>query len=145
MNDDEEERIRRACERLVARYSIKADLGAADEAADCYSVDGVLEIAGKRYAGRDVIRGRVVDAPEGQVSRHITSNILIDVISPDTAVGNAYVALYRGQKPAGSNAALPMGLPLLIGYYEDRYVRTKDGWRFAHRKLNVDFRRESAA
>jgi hypothetical protein len=30
--------------------------------------------------------------------------------------------------------------PAAVGHYEDRFLRTAEGWRFARRKLHLAFR-----
>ena len=143
MDQNHEERIRRACERLVFEYSHHADFGAAEAAAGCYLPDGRLEIDGRQFAGRAAIRQRLSDMPGDQLSRHFCTNVVIEVIDDSHAEGTAYVLLYRGRRTGGQPGPIAMDLPLLIGHYEDRFVRSDEGWRFAARTLNVTFRRES--
>lgn len=143
MDQNQVERIRRACERLVFVYSRNADFGAAEAAAGCYVPDGRLEIDGRQFAGRAAIQLRLSDMPADQVSRHFCTNVVIDVIDADRAEGTAYVVLYRGRRAEAQSGPLAMGPPLLVGHYEDQFVRSDEGWRFAARTLNVTFRRES--
>lgn len=142
MDQNQEERIRRACERLMFAYSRNADFGAAEAAAGCYVPDGRLEIDGRQFAGRAAIQQRLSDMPADQVSRHFCANFVIEVIDENHAKGTAYVILYRGRRTEGQSGPVAMDLPLLVGHYEDQFVRSDEGWRFAARTLNVTFRRE---
>jgi hypothetical protein len=36
----------------------------------------------------------------------------------------------------------PLTGPAMVGAYRDRFRRTRDGWRFAHRTLEVTFARK---
>ena len=80
---------------------------------------------------------------EGRKSRHVSSNIAVDVTGPDEATGLSYFTLYRhvGHKPRVPDLD---GQPVILGQYTDRFVRTADGWRIAHRRADVGFVRRSA-
>lgn len=134
----------RACERLVARYSIAADFGDIDTAIAQYAEHGRLTVAGKTYEGRDAIRKRLADQPAGQISRHLVSCVLVDVLGAERARGWAYVAIYRGTAVGGTPAVpMPIDLPFLVGHYEDSFILTSDGWRFDERRLVTTFRRSA--
>ena len=59
------------------------------------------------------------------------------------ASGTCYLTLYRGIRH--ENGPLPLESPFLVGHYEDRFVRTPDGWKFALRKLKTTFRSGAAS
>lgn len=130
-----------ACARLVAGYALAADFGDLDAAAGCYVPDGRLTIAGQTHEGREAIRERLADQPQDQVSRHLMGTIVVDLLSPTEARGRCYLALYRGAREPGTGGPLPSEAPFLVGHYDDRFVLTADGWRFAERKLTTTFRR----
>lgn len=136
--------VERACERLVARYTFAADFGDIDTAVAQYAENGSLTVAGKTYEGRDAIRKRLADQPAGQISRHLVSSVLVDVLGAESARGRAYVAIYRGTALGGAPAGpLPIDLPFLVGHYEDSFVLTSDGWRFGERTLVTTFRKSA--
>ena len=142
ISDGERLAAEHACNRLVMQYAIAADTGEFDRAADCYVPDGRLTIAGKTHAGRAAIRTRLAHQPADQVSRHVVSNVLIDVIDSSNARGCAYVTIYRGtRRDARGAGPLPLDAPFLVGMYDDRYVNTSDGWRLSERTLVTTFRR----
>lgn len=130
-----------ACAKLVASYAVAADFGDLDAAAGCYVPDGRLTIAGKTHAGREAIRARLADQPQDQVSRHLMGTIVIDLLSPTEARGRCYLALFRGVRQPGAGGPLPAEAPFLVGHYDDRFVLTADGWRFAERTLTTTFRK----
>lgn len=133
--------IEAACRRLVYRYCALADAGRADEAAALYAPDGVLEIAGARFVGREAIERRLASAPPRQVSRHVCANLIVDPVSDREAQGSAYLLLFRDD-PARPDAGPT--LPLLVGEYEDAFVR-EDGqaWMFKSRSLKTTFRKSA--
>ena len=77
-------------------------------------------------------------------SRHVLTNIFIDVVDADHARGISYLTLYRhvGEESLSPDPITFDG-PAGVGHYEDRFVRTDHGWRFARRKLHMAFRRAS--
>lgn len=130
-----------ACAKLVADYAIAADFGDYDAACNCYAPDGQLTIAGKTHHGRDAIRARLADQPPHQVSRHLIGTVTIARRSPTEAEGRCYLALFRGTREPGATAPLANEPPFLVGHYDDRFVLTADGWRFADRRLTTTFRK----
>jgi hypothetical protein len=78
-------------------------------------------------------------------SRHVLTNISIDVVDVDHARGITYLTLYRhiGDESLGDDPIELKG-PAAVGYYEDEFVRTADGWRIARRVLRFAFRRADA-
>lgn len=136
--------VQLACEQLAIGYARASDVGDAHQAAACFTEDGQLDMPGGRsFIGRDAIRQRLIDQPADQVSRHVLSNISIELRSPDHAVGQCYVTMYRGARTT-SAGALPLDGPYLVGQYDDEYRRTAEGWRLARRKLTTIFRRAGA-
>ena len=82
--------------------------------------------------GIDAIRGRIRTALEHlDDSQHLVGNHEIDVVG-DSATHRCYLQAQhiRAEATGGPNY-------IVAGRYEDRLVRTPDGWRIAHRTLTV--------
>jgi hypothetical protein len=135
--------IERACERLVVDYARFVDFGEASHIADLFTADGVWESGDLRMVGRDAIRAGFArrEAVARRVSRHVCTNVAVDVIGADDARGLSYLINYRHDRRDGEDAAAPApsGHPKFVGEYHDRFVRTPDGWRFAHRICGLTF------
>lgn len=67
--------------------------------------------------------------------------IIIERLSATEASGRCYLALFRGMRVPEAGGPLPAEAPFLVGHYDDRFVLTADGWRFAERTLTTTFRR----
>ena len=138
----------RACERLVIDYTHLVDFGEAARIADLFTKDGVWEAAGVRMDGQDAIRAGF-GARQGvarRTSRHLCSNVAITLVGPDEATGISYLVNYRHDSASGvAEHPAPAGLPKYVGEYHDRFVRTPDGWRIAHRRCDMAFVRAGAA
>lgn len=138
----------RACERLVIDYTHLVDFGEAARIADLFTADGVWEAEGARMEGRDAIRAGF-GARQGvtrRTSRHVCTNVAITLVGPDEATGVSYLVNYRHDSASGTaELPAPVGHPKFVGEYHDRFVRTQDGWRFAHRRCTLAFVRPRAA
>lgn len=137
--------IERECERLVTQYCHFVDHGEAARVADLFAEDGVWKSALGTMTGRDEVKAgfEVRQANERRMSRHVCNNLLIDVIDEDHAEGTVYLTLFRHDGEPGRRLS-PLEGPDMVGEYRDRFVRTKDGWRFAHREIDVSFLRSDA-
>ena len=80
---------------------------------------------------------------KGRMSRHVCNNLLIDFISETEAVGSVYITLYFHDGEPGRESSSPTDCLQKLGEYRDRFVKTKDGWRFARREMVVNFLRSS--
>lgn len=137
--------IERHCERLIADYARCVDFGEAARIADLFTVDGVWEAGDVRMDGRDAIRAGF-SRREGvtrRVSRHVCTNVAVDVVSDDEARGLCYLINYRHDRWDGEDpgAPSPAGHPKFVGEYHDRFRRTPEGWRFFHRRCTLGFMR----
>ncbi|MBW8826987.1 MAG: nuclear transport factor 2 family protein [Acidobacteria bacterium] len=135
-----------AIQRLVAIYSDGVTCGDAAAAAAVFTEDGVLHaFTGPEVVGRDAIRealggrqrrsdatgsdaGAATAPSEPGFSMQFTRFVAVD-IDGDTAIGRSYyLELSRGPDRDGVGRCS-------TGINEDRYVRTGEGWRIAHRRL----------
>jgi hypothetical protein len=133
----------RECARLITEYARRVDFGEASGIADLFTLDGVWESEGLRMEGQEAIRAGFArrEGVTRRVSRHVCTNVAIDMLSDDEAHGRCYLINYRYDRREGDDPALPApaGLPKFVGEYHDRFVRTVAGWRFAHRRCTVAF------
>jgi hypothetical protein len=125
---------------LMDRYGVVHDFGSPQEYADLFTVDGEI---GTRVKGREALieqarrdreRYSAPPGPDGKVSsimRHLISNRIVKLTGPDTAEGSCYVITVINDKQDGP-------LVMSLSRYVDRYARTKDGWRIAHRDIVLE-------
>ena len=125
---------------LMDRYGVVHDFGTAEEYADLFTADGEI---GTRTKGREALiaqakrdheRFSAAPGPDGKVSsimRHIISNRVVKLTGPDAAEGSCYVITLINDKKDGP-------LVMSMSRYVDRYARTKDGWRIAHRDIVIE-------
>ncbi|MDP3676038.1 MAG: nuclear transport factor 2 family protein [Novosphingobium sp.] len=125
---------RDAIRDLLARYTYNGDRGRVAELAACFAPDGVLEFPGTRAQGpaaiEQALRGGERDPQRTFVRHHIT-NPLIEV-EGDAATARSYFAVTSNNGPDHS------------GTYDDQLIRTGQGWRFARRRVRVDWQAASS-
>lgn len=115
----------RACTRLIALYGRLSDDGSG--VAELFAENGVLHVY-QRLEGRAAIREAGAARPPAMLTRHITTDVLVDVLDEGHARATSYVTAYV--LPAGGS---DLGLPAVVGEYEDEFERTDEGWKFASR------------
>ncbi len=138
LDEDAAAAIERACARLVL-WSIRAF----DEKewmvyAQLFTEDGVFVRANQPdepLVGREAIRDALAARPAGRLTRHLCTNIEVDVIDAEHARGFCYLLLYAGD---ASQPESPAGRPAddvqRVGEYRDTFVRTQEGWRISRRE-----------
>ena len=116
--------------RLVIEHAWRADHGHADTIHELYADDA--EVDAWTVRGQAAIRelGRqVADAPPWRTVRHVCGNMRFVKRGPDEAEGITVLTVFMVE---GDDAATT--LPYRVGEDHDRFVRTKDGWRFLRRR-----------
>ena len=129
MTDAERLAIEHACSRLIALYANYNDEGLWDDVAALYSEDGIMarpSAPDDHIVGREAILASFKARP-ARASRHLCTNIVIDVVSPVEASGKSAVALF-----------LPDKAPKL-GWFHDRFVKRDDEWLFSQRLGSLTF------
>ena len=141
MNDDQISAITRACEALSIAYARAVDFRDYDYFVTLFTEDGVLDTV-KPREGRAAIADSLTRRPDELRSRHVITNIYIDVLNEHEARGISYLTLYRHIGPESlKGEPIDFDGPAGVGHYEDRFEKTDDGWKFKRRKLHFAFRR----
>jgi hypothetical protein len=143
MDDIQRLIIERACESLVIDYAVHLDHKRPDAFAGLFTDDAHFKHPRLQDAiiGSAKIRQWLAAYAPDILIRHVTANIRVHVVDADHATGTSYTTAYR---LAGHNGKLPAPQPgpYCIVEYEDRYRRTRDGWKIAHRSSQYIFRAE---
>lgn len=141
---------REAIRDLVARYNASGDSGRVDAVVALFWPDASMEVGGPAepqvrtghgeiasiFTGAATTAFRPADAGAGEPPvfrhhvRHFVATHVIDVVDDDHATGYAYfqVLMLHGLDHWGR--------------YFDRYERRDGEWRFAHRRVVLDGRRD---
>ena len=95
--------IERACERVVYAYSRALDLGDMSAAADFFAENGSFArpmAPDKVIQGREAIRAALLTRPKTLLTKHLATNVMIDVVSRDEAHGLSYLTMISTTPPA---------------------------------------------
>lgn len=131
--DDERRAIEHDCARLVALYANWNDAARWEDVAGLYAPDGVMirpTAPDAPVVGRAAILAAFRARP-GRTARHVCANVAIEVESATSARGTSAMLLFTAPDA-----------PPLVGSFDDRFVRTDEGWRFAERRGSLTFPKE---
>jgi hypothetical protein len=132
--------IERACERLVYAYARLLDLGDLSAAADCFAADGSMArplAPDQVISGRENIRTALLQRPRELRTKHLATNIVIEVDSREAAHGLSYLTMISTTPATDARAPFVSRGPVYFGEFQDRYVRENGVWKFLERRGSV--------
>ena len=136
--------IQAACTELSIAYARHVDFGEFDKFVELFTEDGRLEL-GFVIEGKEAIRKSMTRRSPELRSRHVLTNISINVLSETEATGVTYLTLYRHIGPESlEDDPIELQGPAAVGHYTDRFSLTDQGWRIAERTLQFAFQNKSA-
>lgn len=139
----ERSEIERACERLVYLYSRALDLGDMDAAADCFAENGSMArpmTPDQVVQGREAIRAALHTRPKTLLTKHLATNVMIDVAGRDAASGLSYLTMISSTPGAEARPPYPAPGPLWFGEFRDRFVRIDGAWKFLERRGSIQMK-----
>jgi hypothetical protein len=139
----ERSEIERACERLTCAYARALDLGDMNTAADCFAENGSFARPmnpGQVIQGREAIRASLITRPKTLRTKHLTSNVMIDVESRDLARGLSYLTMISTTPPEGVAPPYLSAGPIYFGEMQDRFVRENGVWKFLERRGSIQMK-----
>jgi SnoaL-like domain len=135
--------IERACERLVYEYSRALDLGDMSAAADFFAENGSMArpmMPDAVIQGRETIRTSLLTRPKTLLTKHLATNVMIDVESRDSASGLSYLTMISTTPPADGKPPYVSQGPLYFGEFRDKFVREKGVWKFLERRGSIQMK-----
>ena len=142
MDESERKRIVEACRDLVIELTHLGDHGEHEKAIALWTEDGTWIRGGKPFTGRAELLASFSRGSGTNFIRHLVTATRVLVQDADNATGvSYYMAISHDPKTETPEFPLPLS-PMSMGEWHDRYVRTADGWRFAHREVKRLFQRQ---
>jgi SnoaL-like domain len=135
--------IERACERLVYAYSRALDLGDMNVAADLFAESGSMArpMAPEQVIqGRETIRAALLTRPKTLLTKHLATNVMIDVESRDSARGVSCLTMISTTPPTDGKAPFLSTGPIYFGEFKDRFVRESGVWKFLERRGSIQMK-----
>ena len=135
--------IERACERIIYAYSRALDLGDMNAAADLFAENGSMArpMAPEQVIqGREAIRAALLTRPKTLLTKHLATNVMIDVESRDSARGISCLTMISTTPPGDAKPPFISAGPVYFGEFKDRYVREKGTWRLLERRGSIQMK-----
>jgi hypothetical protein len=135
--------IERACERLIHDYVRALDLGEMSLAADCFAEQGSFArpmAPTQVIQGRENIRAALLTRPKSLLTKHLASNVMIDVVSGDAATGLSYLTMISTTPAPDAVAPFVSAGPIYFGEFRDRFVRVGGEWKFLERRGSIQMK-----
>jgi uncharacterized protein (TIGR02246 family) len=138
--------IVQACQEVVLRAAACVDAGDATALAALFTEDAVLVRPGAEpLVGRTAIHATYAQRPAERITRHLVSNMLVDIESPKQARVRSCVLLWTGSK---SDAEGPNGRVAharqLVGEFDDQLQQDAQGaWLIRHRDARFVLHRDA--
>jgi 3-phenylpropionate/cinnamic acid dioxygenase small subunit len=131
MTERDELTDRQAIVDLTIAYCYALDDRRFDDLDEVFIPDATADL-GRRLDSRAAIKDRIRDALVPlDASQHLVATHQVRV-DEDRATGRCYLQAQHVRTGADGGS-----LFIVAGRYDDRYVRTADGWRIEHRSLVV--------
>lgn len=140
--------IERACERIVYEYSRALDLGDLSAAADFFAENGSMArpMAPEQVIqGREAVRASLLTRPKTLLTKHLATNVMIEVESRDSARGISYLTMIATTPPADGKPPFVSSGPVYFGEFRDRFVRENGAWKFLERRGSIQMKFPGAA
>jgi hypothetical protein len=126
------------CARLSHDFAYFVDHRDYEKFVALFVEDGTFERRGEVLRGRAGIMKAMQARPAELVTRHICSNIRIDLQADGTACGTGCLLLFHGSANGDTAGATPPH-SVTVAEYSDVYVATPEGWRIRSRVTNIVF------
>jgi hypothetical protein len=135
--------IEHACQQLVYAYSRALDLGDLSGAADFFAENGLLArpmTPDQVVHGRESIRASLLTRPPSLRTKHLVTNVMIQVEGPDTASGISYLTMIATVPGAEDKPPFLSNGPIYFGEFKDRFVREHGAWKFQERLGSIQMK-----
>ncbi len=134
--------IERACERIIHAYSRALDLGDMSAAADFFAENGSMArpmAPDVVITGREAIRAALLTRPKTLLTKHLATNVMIDVISSREARGLSYLTMIS-TTPGEATAPFVTAGPLYFGEFKDQFILENGSWRILERRGSIQMK-----
>ncbi|MBL0421919.1 nuclear transport factor 2 family protein [Ramlibacter sp. AW1] len=128
-----------ACTRLCIDFCNHIDARRYNEWLDLFTEDGVLDRMGTPVTGRAGLAAFLQARPAMVETRHLCTNVRVELTSADEATGFCYALFFQGTSDGPGGPATATGAPGVVEYH-DRYRRTPQGWRIQERRIRMAIR-----
>jgi ketosteroid isomerase-like protein len=137
--------IQSECARLMNQFSWAVDAMDYDAVVALFTPDCTFGRADVFYQGHAGLRQSLNGRPRDRATRHVSSNMIIDVVDADTARGKAYCLVFGHRGALSADGEAELNAPDSLILYTAEFRRTAEGWRIARWHIGLSFRKRPAA
>jgi hypothetical protein len=114
-----------------------------DTAADCFAENGSFArpmAPDQLITGREAIRASLHTRPRTLLTRHLSTNIMIDVHDRESASGLSYLTMVATTPPEGAGPPFVSAGPVWFGEMSERFVLEAGEWKFLERRGSIQMK-----
>ena len=127
-----------ACSELIVGFANHIDRSEYPQVVALFSPDAVLQRRGATMHGSGEIEAFLHKRQRDVVTRHLCTNMSIQVLGEDCAEGSAYVLFFSAQAKPGTDFPLPAVAPAVVEYHA--HFRCEEGrWRIVGLRISPVF------
>jgi hypothetical protein len=145
MEDGQQLAIEAACARLMNQFGWAVDAMDYDAVVALFTTDCVFSRADVAYEGHAGLRRSLEARPRDRTTRHLSTNVIIDVDDADHASGKAYCLVFGHRGPLNADGEAALGTPDSLILHSGAFVRTPQGWRISRWHIGLSFRKAPPA
>jgi hypothetical protein len=93
-----------------------------------FAPDGVWHRQGKQLRGPDAVMDAMKQRPAGFTTRHLITNVIVDVDGSDAASARFYMTVFVHEGTEAPKAAVPMAVPMHVSSFEQKFVNRGGQW-----------------
>jgi hypothetical protein len=131
----------RDIEQMIFRFFLHLDEQEYDQLSSLMAPTGTWLRNNVLLRGPQDVRDAMRSRPIGFTTRHLITNVIVDVTDPDHADVTFYMTVFvhsGDKKPTGT---VKMDVPMHVSIFRQKVVRTSDRWRIAELSGTPTFHR----
>jgi hypothetical protein len=120
--------VRSKIEKLIYEFFYCLDERHYRQLSDMFASDGVWHRQGKQLRGPDAVMDAMKQRPAGFTTRHLITNVIVDVAGSDAASARYYMTVFVHEGTEAPKAAVPMAVPMHVSSFEQKFVNRGGQW-----------------
>lgn len=125
----------------IKRFYVGLDDRDYEAMAAVFAPDGCWTRAGVDVNGPEGLRKLLDERPLDRHSRHVVSNIIVDLNDDGTASMRCYNTAFVHTGPTGDRGAAPLELPSSLGLLSGIFTKVDDRWRLENLRSRPAFKK----
>lgn len=133
--------IQRDVESVIFRFFLHLDEQEYDQLAQLMAPTGTWLRNGALLKGPEGVREAMRSRPAGFTTRHLITNVIVDVADDDHADATYYMTVFVHAGDAKPTGPVKMDVPMHVSVFRQRFMRAPEGWRIAELHGTATFHR----